>query len=162
MATGGPVTGDVPSGAIMQPRYMGRVMDTYPVSDSEMEVISSLSADTTTSYSFATFWLGLGASIWINATFYTEFTPEAKIAVKYIAPALMLAALYCAMRGFQMHRRRRSAWEKIKQSSNPVEAFATPIIVRSEVPATAPMSGHHQLHGNYSAPVQSASAPSAE
>jgi hypothetical protein len=130
----------------MQPRYMGRVMDTYPVSDSEMEIISSLSANTTTSYSLATFWFGLGASIWINATFYTDFTPEAKLAVKYIAPALVLAAIYCAIRGYQSQRKRKSAWDMIKQSSNPVEAFATPIIIPSEAPATAPMGGHQQLH----------------
>src|SRR5713101_6737424 len=93
MAGNGPVTGDVPSGAIMQPRYMGRIMNTYPVSEPEMEHISSLSAQTTTRYSIASLLFGIGASIWINATFYTELTPEARLATKYIAPFLVLAAL---------------------------------------------------------------------
>jgi hypothetical protein len=125
----GPLPGEVPSGAIMQPRYMGRVMNTYPVSESEMDHISSLSAQTTTRFSVATLLFGLGASIWVNATFYTEFTPEAKIATLYVAPFLVAASVGFILGGGWAQYKRRSAWERIKQTSNPVEAFATPLIV---------------------------------
>jgi hypothetical protein len=133
----GPLPGEVPSGAIMQPRYMGRVMNTYPVSEPEMDNISSLSAQSTTWFSVATFLFGLGASIWVNGTFYTEFTPEAKFAMRYVAPFLVLASIGCLIGGIWSQIRRRGAWERIKQTSNPVEAFATPIIAPGEPPSSS-------------------------
>jgi hypothetical protein len=125
MAGSGPVTGDVPSGAIMQPRYMGRIMNTYPVSEPEMEHISSLSAQTMIRYSLASLLFGIGVSIWINASFYTELTPEAKIATKYIAPFLMLAAFGFVCGAAWSQYKRRGAWERIKAESNPVQAVAS-------------------------------------
>jgi hypothetical protein len=48
-----------------------------------------------------------------------------------------LAAVYYGIRGYLAQKKRASAWERIKKSSNPVEAFATSIIVPGEVPAAA-------------------------
>ena len=121
----GPIPGEVPSGATMQPRYMMRTLDTYPVSDSEMQTISSLGADAATKFSSATFFFTLGASIWVNATFYSEFTPIAKLAVYYVAPFLVLVSAYCAIRGVLAQRNRDSAWDEIKKGANPSGAVAT-------------------------------------
>lgn len=131
----GPQPGDVPSGAIMQPRYMTRVMDTYPVSEAEIDNISSLSAQATSWFSTATFLLALGASIWINGTFYTDFTPEAKFAMHYAAPFLLLTSVVCFAGGLWSQHRRKGAWQKIKQTSNPAGAFATPMVVSNGPPS---------------------------
>lgn len=108
----------------MRPRYMGRVMNTYPVSEPEMENISSLSAQTTIRFSVASLLLGLAASIWINATFYKELTPSGELACNYVAPALLLFALGFAIGGVIAHFRRGSAWQHIKNDSVPVQAVA--------------------------------------
>jgi hypothetical protein len=103
---------------------MGRIMNTYPVSEPEMEHISSLSSQATIRYSVASLLFGIGSSVWINATFYTELTPEARIATKYIAPLLLLFSLGFVFGGIWSQYRRRSAWSKIKAESNPVQAIA--------------------------------------
>src|SRR5580658_2784235 len=110
MSGSGPVTGDVPSGATMRPLYMGRTMNTYPVSEPEMEHISSLSAQATARFAIATFLFGIGASIWVNAMFYKELTPEAIVATKYVAPLLVGFGLFSAAAGCWAQYRRRSAW----------------------------------------------------
>jgi hypothetical protein len=125
MGNGTPsITGDVPSGATMRPRYMGRVMNTYPVSEPEMENISSLSAQTTIRFSVASLLLGLASSIWINATFYTDLTPEGRLASHYVAPAFLVFALGFAVGGIIAYFKRGSAWERIKTDSIPLQAIA--------------------------------------
>jgi hypothetical protein len=138
MAAAGPTVGDFPSGATMQPRYMGRIMNTYPVSEPEMEHISLLNAQATTLYSIATFLLGVGISIWVNASFYTQLTPEATVATKYVAPFLILFAALCALGGCWSQYKRKGAWEKIKRESSPMSAVATanPVVVASAAPAS--------------------------
>lgn len=134
MAASGPVTGDVPSGATMRPRYMGRTMNTYPVSEPEMEHISSLSAQATARFSIATFLIGIGGSIWVNATFYAELTPEAKVATTYVAPLLVGFGAISALAGCWAQWCRRSAWSHIKAESNPVQtvAVAAELVVEAE------------------------------
>jgi hypothetical protein len=126
MEPGAPTpAGDVPSGATMRPRYMGRIMNTYPVSEPEMENISSLSAQASVRFSVASLLLGLAASIWTNAMFYKELTPEGVLASHYVAPLMLVFSVGFALGGFWVQRKRASAWEKIKQDSNPIEAVAT-------------------------------------
>jgi hypothetical protein len=134
MAETGPVTGDVPSGATMRPRYMGRTMNTYPVSEPEMEHISSLSAQATARFSIATFLIGIGGSIWVNAMFYTSLTPEARVATAYVAPLLVAFGVIAAFAGCWAQWCRRSAWATIKAESNPVQtvAVATELVVEAE------------------------------
>jgi hypothetical protein len=125
MAATGPVPGDVPSGATMQPRYMGRIMNTYPVSEAELEQVSSLSGQATARFSLATFLVGIGVSPWINAMFYTELTPEAKIATKFVAPLLVGFGVVSALAGCWAQYKRLNAWAKIKAESKPIQAIAT-------------------------------------
>jgi hypothetical protein len=122
----GPITGDVPSGATMQPRYMGRVMNTYPVGELEMNNISSLSAQATVRFSLASLAFGLGASIWTNAVFYTELTPAGVLATKYVAPAVLTIAALFAIGGIWSVVLRRNAWQQIKKESRPVETVSAP------------------------------------
>jgi hypothetical protein len=70
----------------MQPRYMGRTMIMYPVSETELENISSLSGQVTFRFSLTTLFLGLAASIWTNAVFYTELTPAGVLAAHFVGP----------------------------------------------------------------------------
>src|SRR5436189_2869362 len=115
----GPTTGDVPSGAIMQPRYMGRVMNTYPVSEPEMNNISSLSAQVTVRFSLASLAFGLSASIWTNAAFYSELTPAGVLATKYVAPVVLAIAGLLVVGGIWSVVPRKNAWEQIKKESLP-------------------------------------------
>jgi hypothetical protein len=119
-----PTFSDVPSGATMRPQYMGRTMTTYPVSEPEMEQISSLSAQVTTRFSVATLLLGLGASIWINAVFATDLTPAGQLASQYVAPLLLLFSAGYAAGGIIARRNRASAWERIKSDALPVQTLA--------------------------------------
>jgi hypothetical protein len=141
MEAGSPSVGDVPSGATMRPRYMGRIMNTYPVSEPEMEHVSSLSAQATIRFSMATFLLGLALSIWINATFYTDLTLEAKMATKYIAPFLLAFSVVFAIGGGWAQFRRRDAWTKIKAESNPIQAIvpADQLVVAAAASAPGPL-----------------------
>jgi hypothetical protein len=122
----GPTTGDVPSGATMQPRYMGRIMNTYPVSEPEMNNISSLSAQITVRFSLASLAFGLGASIWINAVFYTELTPAGVLATKYVAPVILVIAGLLVIGGIWSICLRHNAWEQIKKESQPVQTVSVP------------------------------------
>jgi hypothetical protein len=114
----------VPSGATMRPQYMGRTMVTYPVSEPEMDQISSLSAQVTARFSVATLLLGLAASIWTNAVFVNEMTPAGQLASYYAAPILLLFAAGYAIGGYLARRKRSSAWEKIKTEALPVQTVA--------------------------------------
>jgi len=113
-------------------------MNTYPVSEPEMEQISSLSAQATAFFSIASFLFGIGVSIFVNATFYVELTPEAKVATKYVAPLLMGLGLISALAGCWAQYKRRSTWARIKAESNPVQAVAhtTELVVQSEAAET--------------------------
>jgi hypothetical protein len=121
----GPTTGDVPSGATMQPRYMGRIMNTYPVSEPEMNNISSLSAQVSVRFSLASLAFGLGASIWTNAVFYSELTPAGVLATKYVAPGVLIISTLFVVGGIWSMVRRHNAWEQIKKESQPVQAIVT-------------------------------------
>jgi high-affinity Fe2+/Pb2+ permease len=124
METGPTVTGEVPSGATMQPRYMGRIMNTYPVSEPEMEMISSLAAQETILYSMATLLLGLATSIWVGALFADKLKPEGTLACEFVAPLLMFFAAASALFGFLSHRKKNNKWEALKRESIPMQAIA--------------------------------------
>lgn len=99
-------------------------MTTYPVSEPEMEHISSLSSQVTTRFSVSTLLLGLASSIWINAMFYTQLTPIAYVASLYLAPLLLVGSVGYAIGAFWARRNRTSAWERIKSDAEPVHTVA--------------------------------------
>ncbi len=101
-------------------------MNTYPVSESEMDYISSLNAQATVRYSSSTFLLGIAISIWVNAAFYQQLTPIAELATYYVAPFLALAAALFASGGVWAQHKRKGEWAKIKAESIPVEAVSPP------------------------------------
>lgn len=114
----------------MQPRYMGRTIDTYPVSDHEMENLSGLETATTIRFSIASGMLGLASSIWTNAIFVTEMTAAGTLAYQFLAPLILLASLGFAISGFVSTRKKKTAWQRIKDTSMPVATvIATPSAV---------------------------------
>ena len=108
----------------MRPIYMGRVVNTYPVSDFEMERISSLNAQVTTRCSVATLLLGLAANFLSNPIFSTSLTPAGVLATYYIAPLLLAGAGGYGIAAFIAWRNRASEWKKIKAESSPVQSMA--------------------------------------
>lgn len=127
MVDSSPTVGEVPSGATMQPRYMGRIMNTYPVSEPEMDHISELNAQATIRYSISSLCLGLASSIWTNAMFVAEFTPVGQFASTYIAPFFSILAVSFLVGGYVAQRNRKNEWAKIKADSSPLQAFATTV-----------------------------------
>ena len=123
---------DIPMGATLRPLYMGRVMNTYPVSDSEMEKISSLNGQITARFSVASFLLALAAGIWTAYIFTTEMTPAGTLASYYVAPLLLLFAIGYSVAGLVARHSRNSEWNRIKDESVPVQSMsaATPMIAQ--------------------------------
>jgi len=115
-------------------------MNTYPVSESEMEQISSLNAQAITRFSIATFLVGIGGSVWTNAMFYKELTPEATVATKFVAPLLIGFGIISAIFGCWAQYKRRSAWTRIKAESIPVQAVSA--AKDMVVPAGTPEAAH--------------------
>jgi hypothetical protein len=114
----------VPLGATMRPLYMGRVVNTYPLSESELERISSLNDQVTARFSAASFLLALAVGIFSNAIFNDKLTPIAFVATVGLAPLLLCFSLGFGIGGFIARGKKSSAWEKIKADSAPVESMA--------------------------------------
>lgn len=108
----------------MRPQYMGRTMTTYPVSEPEMDQISSLSAQVTTRYAVASSLLALAAGIWTNAVFSSQLTAAGELATKFVAPLLLLFAIGYGVAGYRARQNRASAWERIKSEATPVQTIA--------------------------------------
>jgi hypothetical protein len=108
----------------MRPKYMGRTVLTFPVSESEMDQISSLSAQVTVRFAVASLLVGLGASIWTNAIFVNEMTPSGHLATYFAAPILLMFATGYAVGGLMALRKKNSTWEKIKFGAEPIETVA--------------------------------------
>jgi hypothetical protein len=108
----------------MQPRYMGRIMNTYPVSEPEMEMLSSLSAQATVRYAAASLLVGLAATLWGSAIFTDHLNAAGMLAVKFIAPLLMFFAVCFFLGACWAQHKRKSKWDDLKKDSIPMQALA--------------------------------------
>lgn len=109
------------AGATMQTQYMGRTMNCYPVSEAEMELLSSLGAQVTVRTATGSFLVALGLSIWVNAMFATSLTPAGELASRFVAPLLLLFAFgFYAGAGLSWLNR-RSKWTDLKRTSKPMQ-----------------------------------------
>ena len=108
----------------MQPRYMGRIMNTYPVSEPEMEMISSLSAQSTVRYAVSSLLVGLAATIWSSAVFTDHLNPAGVLAVRFMAPLLLFFAVCFFAGGCWAQYKKRSKWEALKREASPMQAIA--------------------------------------
>jgi hypothetical protein len=122
---------DVPHGATMRPRYMARTMNTYPVSEPEMDQISSLNAQANVRYSAASLLLGLAASIWTNAVFVEKMTAAGQLAEQFVAPLLLFFSFCYFVGGVVAQWRRRGKWNQIKTGSVPVQSMAASTVMVS-------------------------------
>jgi hypothetical protein len=121
---------DAMQGATLQPRYMGRVVNTYPMSESEMQTISSLNGEVTAGTAVCTLLIGLAGGIWTNAIFSDKPPPEAVIATRVVAPIMLGFALFYGYRALRALKKRKSEWDRIKGETIPVQSMAgaTPMI----------------------------------
>jgi len=127
-----PTFGTGGGGAMVRQRYMGRVMNTYPVSEPEMSTISMLNTQSTTAFSLASLVFGLAASVWINASFYASLTPAGDLACRYVAPGMVALSAVIGIYGIVLQRKRASEWRRIMSESFPMEAIA-PVIVSNQI-----------------------------
>jgi hypothetical protein len=93
---------------------MWRILNTYPVTESEINRISSLSGQVTARFSIASMLIGLTAALWLNDMFFTH----------YLTLLLLLGALGCGVGGLIARRKRSSEWARIRSESKPVESIA--------------------------------------
>jgi hypothetical protein len=126
--------GDGLSGATMRPQYMGRIMTTYPVSEPELENISTLNEQVTIRFSVASFLLALALGIWTHTIFATEMTPAGQLASVFVAPLLLAFAAGYAIAGIIARRNRKSAWARIKGEAMPIVAEAGGLMISRSRP----------------------------
>jgi hypothetical protein len=131
-------SGSSASGSTMQPRYMRRIMNTYPVSEPEMELISGSNDRTAARFSIMGFLAGIAATIVITALFTPDLTPEGKVLYHYGAPLLGLFAIGFGIGGFVARWKSGSTWDKIKEDSVPVETGVTTDLRDAAPQAPAP------------------------
>jgi hypothetical protein len=109
------------AGATMQTQYMGRTMNCYPVSEAEMELLSSLGAQVTVRTATGSFLLAISVSIWVSAMFATALTPAGELASKFAAPLLLLFSFGFYFGAAISYFNRRSKWADLKRTSKPVQ-----------------------------------------
>jgi hypothetical protein len=102
------------SGTAPGPVYMWRILNTYPVTESEVNRILSLSGQVTARFSIASMLVGLTVAFWLNDIFVAY----------YLTPLLSLGALGCGVGGLIARRRRSNEWARIRSESKPVESIA--------------------------------------
>lgn len=122
------------AGATVRPRYMRRVVDTYPVSEAEMLVISALNDQITVRFATATFLSGLAFSILMGGVFADELNAVGALAVEFVAPLLLFAAAGFAIGGLVAQRQKRREWDRIKRESTPAQSRAATMPFRLRRP----------------------------
>jgi hypothetical protein len=108
----------------MRPHYMGRVMKTYPISEPELENISTLDSQVTVRFAVGSALLTFAIGIWTNALFAKEMTAQGQLAVEFVAPLLLVFAIGFAVAGLVSRQHRKSVWDRIKRDSLPVTTVA--------------------------------------
>ncbi|HWE75789.1 MAG TPA: hypothetical protein VG328_21695 [Stellaceae bacterium] len=119
-----PRHGERIAGATVRPRYMRRVVDTYPISESEMLVLSAFNDQITVRFATATFLAGLAFSFFTGGVFADRLNAVGALAVEFVAPLLLLAAASFAVGGLIAQRQKRTEWERIRRESMPEPASA--------------------------------------
>jgi hypothetical protein len=110
-----------------EPVYMWRVLNTYPVTDLELNKILSLSGQVTARFSIACMLIALPIGFWLKDLFYTE-----------LIALLLLGALGYGVGGLIARRNRSSEWARIMSESKPVESIAaTKPLITSAVQTNA-------------------------
>jgi hypothetical protein len=115
---------------------MGRTMTTYPVSEPEMDQISSLNDQFTVRAMVSSSLLALAAGIWTNALFANDMTPSGHLASLFAAPLLLVFALGYGYGAYVARKNRVSAWTRIKSEATPIhtEAAAASMMVSASRP----------------------------
>jgi hypothetical protein len=121
MAGGQPAFGG--TGATVQSQYMVRTMKCYPVHESEMEMLSTLTTEATIFFSLASLSIGYALSIWINGSFVVTLTDKAKNALA-VAPIALTAGLILLGIAIYQVVRREGLWGRIKKEAVVVESTA--------------------------------------
>src|SRR5271163_470713 len=81
-------------GASVQVQYAKRIMRMYAINENEVRNIASYNSQATVYFSLASFLLSATVSIYANAIFYTDLTAAGQLAEKYVAPILVVVAIF--------------------------------------------------------------------
>ena len=105
------------SGASLKPQYAQRVVRVYGISETEITQLSTLNGMSSAYFSLASFFASVALSVYFNAIFYTELTPEAKIAKTYVLPiSLGVCRVFLILALYQVFQRGR-VWNTIRKES---------------------------------------------
>ena len=97
--------------------HMERQMNVYPIVEAELRTITVMNVISGVAFSIAGLLIGFAANIWIGASFYIDLPPEAKVMVKYGAPACVLLSGIFIIGGIVAICVRSSTWKNVRRSA---------------------------------------------
>jgi hypothetical protein len=103
-------------GAHLALLHVERSMTVYPVVEAELNTIAVMNVLSGIAFSITGVFLGFAANIWINAAFYQELPPEARVMVIYGAPLCIILSVIFLTGGIIAIGVRRATWRKVRQS----------------------------------------------
>jgi hypothetical protein len=94
-------------------------MTVYPIVEAELNTITVMNVFSTVAFSIGSLFLGFAANIWINAAFYKDMPPEARVMVTYGAPLCTALCLIFFAGGIVAIVMRGAAWRRVRRSTIP-------------------------------------------
>jgi hypothetical protein len=104
-------------GARLNTEHMQRTMRAWPLTEVEVNSLTTLSTQATVFFAVGSATLGLPIGIWTNRLFATSLSPEASVACNILAPVLLFFAVVFFGLGFKAWSDRKSEWQSIKEQA---------------------------------------------
>jgi hypothetical protein len=111
------ISTETPRGATVKTTYVERQVKAFAVLEAEVDALSSLNAQATTFFSVSSAAISYAVSIWTNAAFAQQPTPEAIVASHMAAPILLVLAAVFVGLGIHSLIRRSATVNSIRTQS---------------------------------------------
>jgi hypothetical protein len=106
------------TGATVRTLYVQREVKVFAVHEFEYNSLSNLSDVATIAFAVAGVTSAYAIGIWTDAAFAEKLTPAGELAEKFVAPALLIAAVVAAIIGLVALCGRSALWGSIKKQSS--------------------------------------------
>lgn len=97
-------------------------MTVYPIVEAELNTSTVMNVFSTAAFSIGSLFLGFAANIWMNAAFYKDMPPEARVMVTYGAPLCIALCLVFFAGAIVAIVMRRAAWQRVRRTAIPENA----------------------------------------
>jgi len=108
-----------PTGATVISNYLRREIPVYGIQEHEVEMLSTLTTQSSAYFSLASFIFALASAPVFNAIFTDKLSDVAKLACYYFAPVGFVMAFVFLILGIIAVRTGASTWTRIKNQSRP-------------------------------------------